>query len=207
MVLRYFIKLRVQWFMIVYLIVSEEQNIVQIIRKDNLNKPTFAHLSINSIRNRFDSLADIRKINIDIKIISETKADNVFPDGQFFLNDFAAPFCLDQNRSGGGIMLFIRKDNLAKVVSTDDRPNESFHEELNIRKIKWLLNCSCNPKYCSIESYLVSLSKSIDSQSSKCDYFIFLNDFNSSMEDCPIWGNLLITKSYKRVNMFKNQHF
>ena len=69
--------------MIVYLIVLEEQNIVQIIRKDNLNKPTFAHLSINSIRNRFDSLADIRKINIDIKIISETKADNVFPDGQF----------------------------------------------------------------------------------------------------------------------------
>ena len=64
--IKYFIKLRVQWFMIVYLIVLKEQNIVQIIRKDNLNKPTYAHLNINSIRNRFDSLADIMKINIDI---------------------------------------------------------------------------------------------------------------------------------------------
>ena len=143
------------------------------------------------------------KNNIDILIISETKADDAFPDGQFFLDGFEAPFCLDQNRSGGGIMLFIRNDNLAKVVSTNDRPNENFQVELNIRRIKWVLNCSCNPKYTIKESYLDFLSKSIDSQSSKYDYFILLDDFNSSMEDCPICGNLQITKSYKRANMFK----
>ena len=50
-------------------------------RKDNLNKLIFAHLNFNSIRNKFDFLADIIKDNIDIFMISETKVDDVFPDG------------------------------------------------------------------------------------------------------------------------------
>ena len=54
---------------------------LQTIRKDNLNKLIFAHLNINSIRNKFDSLADIIKDNIDILMISETKVDDSFPDG------------------------------------------------------------------------------------------------------------------------------
>ena len=86
----------------------------------------FVHLSINSIRNKFYSLADIIKDKIDILMILETKVDDTFPDGQFFLDGFGIPFCLDQNRNGGGIMLFIRNDIPAKVVSTDDRPIESF---------------------------------------------------------------------------------
>ena len=57
-------------------------------RKDNLNKLIFAHLNINSIRNKFDSLVDAIKYNIDILIISETKVENSFQDGQFFLDDF-----------------------------------------------------------------------------------------------------------------------
>ena len=78
---------------------------LQTIRKDNLNKLIFAHLNINSIRNKFDSLADIIKDNIDILMISETKVDNSVPDGQFFLDGFGTPFRLDRNRNGGGIML------------------------------------------------------------------------------------------------------
>ena len=123
-------------------------------------------MSINSIRNKFDSLADIRKDNIDILMILETNVDDTFPDNQFFLGRFGAPIRLDRNRNGGGIILFIRNDILAKGVSTDDRPIESFYVELNFRKKKWLLN-SYNPKHRSIKSHLESLSKSIDSLSSK----------------------------------------
>ena len=72
-----------------------------------------------------------------------------------------------RNRNGGGIVLFIRNDIPAKVVSIDDRPIGSFYVELNFRKKKWLLNCSYNPKHGSIESHLDSLSKSIDSLSSE----------------------------------------
>ena len=99
---------------------------LQTTRKDKLNKLIIAHLNINSIRNKFDSLADIIKDNIDILMISETKVEDSFPDGQFLLDGFGTPFRLDRNRNSGGIMLFIRNNIPAKVVSTDDRPIESF---------------------------------------------------------------------------------
>ena len=132
-------------------------------------------------------------------MISETKVDDTFPDGQFFLDCFGTPFRLDWNRNGGDI---IRNDIPAKVVSTDGRPIECFYVELNFRKKKWLLNCSHNPKYGSIKSYLDSLSKSIDAVSSKYDNFILLGDFNSCMEDSPMitfakickWRHLLKTQ-------------
>ena len=67
-------------------------------------------------------------------MISKTKVENSFPNGQFFLDGFGTPFRLDRNRNGGDIMLFIRNEIPAKVVSKDDRPIESFYVELNFRK-------------------------------------------------------------------------
>ena len=144
----------------------------------------FLHIILIQCGTSFDSLADIIKDNIDIFMISETKVDDSFPDGQVFIDGFGAPFRLDRNRNGGGIMLFFRNDNPAKVVSTDDRPIESFYVELNFRNKKWLLNCSYSPKHSGIESHLDSLSKSIDSLSSKYDNFILkINFINSCMKD------------------------
>ena len=60
-------------------------------------------------------------------MISETKVDDLFLDGQFFLDGFGTPFRLNRIRNGGGIMLSIRNDIPAKVVSLDDRPIESFN--------------------------------------------------------------------------------
>ena len=122
---------------------SDANSSLQAIRKDNLNKLIFTHLNINSIRNKFD--------NIDILMISVTEVDDSFPDGQFFWDGFGKPFRLDRNRNGGGIMLFIRNDIPAKVVSTDDGPIESFYVELNFRNKKWLLNHSYNPKHTNID--------------------------------------------------------
>ena len=82
---------------------------LQTTRKDNLNKLIFAHLNINSIWNKFDSLADIIKDNIDILMISETKVDDSFPDGQFFLDGFGTPFHLSRNRNGEGYYTFYWK--------------------------------------------------------------------------------------------------
>ena len=97
-------------------------------------------------------------------------------------------------------MLFIRNDISAKVVSTDDRRIESFYVELNFQDKKWLLNCSYNPKHSSLESHLDSLSKSIDSLSSKYNNLIFLGDFNSCIEDSPMktFGEI-----YKLPNLIK----
>ena len=44
-----------------------------------------AHININSIRNEFDTLVQQITNNIDILMISETKLDNSFPEGQFLI--------------------------------------------------------------------------------------------------------------------------
>ena len=51
------------------------------LRLKNPNRLIFAHLNINSVRNKFDLLAEIIKSNIDILMISETKLDSSFPRG------------------------------------------------------------------------------------------------------------------------------
>ena len=80
------------------------------IRKNKSKKIIIAHLTVNSIRNKFDFFSDIVKDNIDILMISESKLDDSFPDSQFLIEGFSKPFRLDRNRNGGGAMLFIRSD-------------------------------------------------------------------------------------------------
>ena len=58
---------------------------------------------------------------------------------------FGTPFRLDQNRNGGVIMLFIRNDTPVKVVSTGDRPIESFYVQLNFRKEKMAIEPFLQP--------------------------------------------------------------
>ena len=132
-------------------------------------------------------------------MISETKVDDSFRDGQFFLDSFGTPF-LDRNKNGGGIILFIRNDIPAKVISTDDRHIESFYVDLNFRKKISLLNWFYNPKHSITESYLAVFFKSIDSLSSKYDNVIFLGDFNSYMEDFPV---KTFCEIYKLRNLIK----
>ena len=77
--------------------------------KRNLNKIAVAHLNINSLRNKFDSLIEQITWNIDILIISETKLDTSFPTGQFLINGYSELFRIDQNSQVGGIMLYVRE--------------------------------------------------------------------------------------------------
>ena len=153
------------------------------IRKNNFRKLIFAHLNINSIRNKFDTLANLVKGNIDILMISETKVDDSFPRGQFFINGFSAPFRLDRNKNGGGIMLFIREDIPATLKSIENPPIEAFFVELTIKKKKWLLSCNYNNHNRNLENHLSALAKSLDSYVPKYDHFLILGDFNSKVTD------------------------
>ena len=61
------------------------------LRLKNLNRLTSAHLNINSLGNKFDSLSDIIENNIDILMISERKLDSSFPNGQFQIHGYSEP--------------------------------------------------------------------------------------------------------------------
>ena len=77
-----------------------------------------AHLNVNSVRNKFDLQSDIIKNNIDILMISETKLDSSFPNGQFQIHDYSKPYRLDRNGNGGGILVFIREDIPTKLIDS-----------------------------------------------------------------------------------------
>ena len=60
----------------------------------SLDKLIIAHLSINSIRNKFDYLSFMVENNADILLISETKLDDSFPLGLFKKCGFSMPYRL-----------------------------------------------------------------------------------------------------------------
>ena len=114
-------------------------------RIKHVNKIIIGHLNINSLRNKFEFLFEVTRGKVDILMISETKIDESFPLGQFKVNGFNAPFRLDRNINGGGIMLFVRKDIPAKLIASETPPVEGLYVEVKLRKQKWLISCSYNP--------------------------------------------------------------
>ena len=63
---------------------TDAKTILKSIRQENTNTVVFAHININSLRNKFELLADQVKVNIDVLMISETKLMIVFPLGTFY---------------------------------------------------------------------------------------------------------------------------
>ena len=144
---------------------SELNNVASLcsIKKRNLNKLLVADLTINSLRLKFDSLAQKITDNVDILMISETKLDNCFPEGQFLIEGYSKPYGTDRNCHRGGIMLYVRADIRSKLLSTESLPMEGFYVEINLQKKKWLLFCSYNPKKNAIKSHLEILHKGLAS--------------------------------------------
>ena len=73
-------------------------------------KIILGHLSISSLKNRFDSLKHTIRRNVDIALISKTKLDSAFTSAQFRINEFSAPFSFDRNIKVGGLLMYIRED-------------------------------------------------------------------------------------------------
>ena len=76
---------------------SDLKKILKSIRLKNVKRLICAHLNINSVRNKFDSLVNITNNNTDIIMISETKLDSSFPVGQFLIHEFSEPYRLYRN--------------------------------------------------------------------------------------------------------------
>ena len=134
---------------------------LKVLRLKKINKLIVAHLNANSLRNKFELLISLIKDNIYILMISEAKLDQSFPTDQSMINGFSAPFRLDRNDKGGGIILYIREDIPSRLVSTKSSQVKGFFAEINLRnKKKWQLCCSYNPKKDLITQHLYALNKS-----------------------------------------------
>ena len=133
---------------------ENRRSVLNSLRKDNLDKLIFAHLNISSIRNKFDYFSEQIRGNVDILLVLENKIDDSFPHGQFVIDVFSAPYRLDRNCLGGGLMLFVREDITSNILTIEEKPTESFYVKLNLLNSKWLVNCSNNSHKKSIRNHL-----------------------------------------------------
>ena len=92
------------------------KNQIKNIKYNYLNNIVVWHLNIISIRNKFQCQKYIVGENIDILLISETKLNESFPDGQFIMDGFQVPFREDRDDKGGGLLLYV-KEEMMKVVA------------------------------------------------------------------------------------------
>ena len=107
------------------------------IRMRNMNRIIIGQLNINPLRNIFESLPEQINGNVDILLILKTKLDNSFPNGQFLIKRYSAPYRLDQDAQRGKIMLFIKEDIPSKLLVVEEFLTKDFYIEINLHKKKW----------------------------------------------------------------------
>ena len=62
----------------------------------NVNRLVVAHLNVNSIEKKIESLKEIIRGNVDILVLSETKLDNSFSTNIFDMEGYTQPFRRDK---------------------------------------------------------------------------------------------------------------
>ena len=77
---------------------------------DNINKLAFGHLNIDSIWNKLELMSEQVKGNINVLMISETKANDSFPIGNFLIDRFSSLCRSNSDSKVEGIMLFVMED-------------------------------------------------------------------------------------------------
>ena len=99
---------------------NKSQNInLKSLREENPDRPIFAQININSIRNKFQFLASQVINNVDVLLVSETKLDDSFPTAQFLLDGFLKPYRLDCCSNGGGILFYVNDDISCRLLTNN----------------------------------------------------------------------------------------
>ena len=97
-------------------------------------------------------------------MISQTKLDSKFPSNQFIIEGHAAPTRFDRNGKGGGILLYIREDIPARLLTTAlPKDFKGFFVELDLHKKKILMYCSYSSAKSNISSHNSIVGRSWDS--------------------------------------------
>ena len=181
---------------------DDPNRILNVLRAKNSERLVIGHININSIENKFDSLASLVKDKVDIIMISETKIDDSSPQNQFLMEGYSVPFRLDRNSVGGGIMIYIRDDIPCKELKSYVLPEdvEGIFIEINIRKVKWVLMGGYNLQKESISYFLCHVSYEIDKFLVNYDNILILGGFNSTMSEKPMMD---FCEMYNLQNLIK----
>ena len=164
---------------------NDPKSVLQALKANNLDRPIIAHLNINFLNTKFEHLQELVKENVDILLVSETKLDDTFPNGQFKIEGYDKPIRLDRTKNGGGILFFIRDDLPCTELKSHKLSDyvEGIFIELTIRNSKWLIMGGYNPHKETISYFLSHVSKELDKLLPKYENLLLLGDFNSTMSE------------------------
>ena len=126
---------------------SDLQDLINL-RTAHQNNPLIAYLNINSLREKIISLKEVlKKVNLYVLCIDETKLNSSFPDHQFKIEGYQfPPLRRDRNSKGGGKMVFIKEGFVAKQMKNFETINaETICLELTINKRKWCILFAYRP--------------------------------------------------------------
>ena len=122
--------------------------------------------------------------HVDILVHSETKLNDSFLNSQFSVDGFSERFRIDRNRSGGGVMIYVRNDIqsklLAKRIFTNDV--KGIFVELNFRKCKCLLLETYHPPSQSDHYFFENMDKALDMYN-YYDRILLTGDSNAEIHD------------------------
>ena len=174
-------------------------------RVRNVGKLIFATLNINSIRNKFEELKSLIVGNIDVLIVTETKLDDSFPSPQFFIQGYSAPYRLDRNKRGGGILIYVREDISSKQLTkhTFNHDIEGIFLELNLNKYKLLIFGTYHPPTQEKQYYLNNISNSLDLYLRDYDRFMLIGDFNISESEPCLCHNMIKKILLRNLHVLK----
>ena len=123
---------------------------LQILRKLRLKyprNPLIGYLNINSLRNKiFDVRELIGRLQLDYFVISETKLDSNFPSTQSHIGDYEIRNRRDRNKSGGGLIEFVKKGIITKRhKDLETNLSETICSEITIPKKRWFCMSAYRP--------------------------------------------------------------
>ena len=115
---------------------------LQFLRKLRLKyprNPFIGYLNINSLRNKIIDVREmISRLQLDYFVISEIKLDSSFPSTQFHIGDYEIRNRRDRDKSGGGLIEFVKKGIITKrLKNLETNLSETICTEITISKKKW----------------------------------------------------------------------
>lgn len=147
---------------------------------------------------------------VDILTIAESKLDISFPNEQFQLLNFNSPYRLDVTERSGGLLTYVRKGMLSRLLTEFVFPNDIqvVPIELNLRKQKWLILSVYRPPkqpstyfleklseavmfYSNYDNILINGDMNLEPTNSELLNFLEINSFYNHMKEKTCWKSAL----------------
>ena len=120
---------------------------------------------------------------MDCLIVSETKLDDSFPDGQFRVPNYTM-YRRDRNGHGGGLIVYIRADIPSRRVDNNESLlMENITIEFTLKRVSWSLLAIYRPPKLSNDTFLQENTTVLDRAYTRTENILIAGDLNYNISD------------------------